>query len=484
MTMQPTTTLHLKAEAQPPHARSGPFPARARPAFALLAAVTAVFIPATQADEGTDSFPGREFWSDPAFVDGFMGTYGFATDIEPSITRSEQELLGGIVELMEDDPQAAAEKLEGGLTEGSSAALDFVLGNLHFQLDQPDRAAGHYERALEKFPNFMRAHKNLGMIRVRLREFDRAARGFTRAIELGGGDGNTYGLLGLSRLNEERYHSAESAYRMALLHDPANSQWRLGTAQVLLAQDRYREANSLLEELIREHPERADYYLYQANAYIGMEQPHRAAANYELVRRLGAATPESLVNLGDLYLEETITDLALERYLEALDRDPPLPIRRALRTARILTERHAWDEAAALVERIEGRNDDASKGEAGHDLTRLRARILFATGDEEEAVRKLERVVEKDPFDGLSLILLARHYGEKGENERAELLFERAARVPGHEAEAYLRHAELLVREKRLERAAELLRRSQQLRPRDSVARYLERVESALRAAR
>ncbi len=428
-----------------------------------------------------DGIPGREFWTDPAFVESFMGTYGFATDIEPTITRDEQNFLAELIELIQEDPRLAIERLEAALTADSSAALDFVLGNLYFQLDETDEAALHYETALDKFPNFMRAHKNLAMIRVREGEFSAAARGFTRTIELGGFDGNTYGLLGLSYLNIERFHSAESAYRQALLHDPENLQWRLGAAQVLLAQDRYGEANSILEELITDAPERPEYYLYQANAFLGMDQPRRAAVNYELVRRLNGATAQSLATLGDIYLSEELPGLATEVYLEAIDRDPPVQISRAVRAARNMTGRYAWDEASTLLAEIERRYEADALEDVGLELTRLRARIQLHAGDEDEAIRLLERVVEEDPLDGASLILLARHYGEQGDRERAELLFERAARAPGNEAEAYLRHAEFLVRENHLERAAELLRRSQQIRPRENVARYLERIVDILR---
>ncbi len=424
--------------------------------------------------------PPAEFWRDPAFVEKFVGTYGFVTDVEPRVTREEQELLRELSERIATDPAGAAEDLRNAIDEDSSAALDFVLGNLHFERDQLGDAERRYNIALEKFPNFMRAHKNLGIVRIRQDDFDGAARSLTRAIELGGGDGTAYGLLGLSRLNQERYHSAESAYRQALLFDPDNTQWRLGTARVLLAQERYQEASALLEELIDEQPANGDYYLYQANAFLGMDEPRRAALNYEAARRLDAATAEAMANLADIYVNQQMPDLAAEVWREALAADRGPPFSRALRGARALAERRAWNEALALADTIEARYEDDWDEGARLDLLYVRARIQLETGETAEAVYALHHITERRPRDGDALLLLAGHYADSGQPERAEILFERAARSPGHEAEAYLRHGTFLVREGRLERAAELLRRSQELRPREAVQRYLERVEEVL----
>lgn len=434
--------------------------------------------PVAIADDG--GFPGQDFWRDPGFLQSFMGSYGFATDIEPRVTRQEQELLREIGDLMSADPDAATRRLQQAVTADSSAALDFVLANLHFQRDQLDQAAQRYEIALEKFPGFMRARKNLGMVHLRQGDYSAAARSLTRAIELGGGDSATFGLLGLSRLQQDRPHAAEGAYRQALMLDPENTPWRLGLGQSLLSQERYREAAALLEELIEDHPGQGEYRLHLANAFLGLNEPRRAALQYEVVRRQEQATGQSLATLGDLYLNDSLTGLALEVYLEAIERDRPPSPDRALRAARALADRGAWVETERLVAAIESGRDDTWSDQTELNLLRIRARLSMQAGEIDEAVDLLHRIVERDPLDGASLILLAGHYGGSGEPERAELLFERAARAPGHEAEALRRHAEFLVQRGRLEPAAELLRRAQQIEPREYAAQYLERIENVL----
>ena len=61
--------------------------------------------------------------------------------------------------------------------------------------------------------------------------------------------------------------------------------------------------------------------------------------------------------------------------------------------------------------------------------------------------------------------------------EKAAFYYERAASLEDFEAEAKVRHAQLLVGQSRYQEALPLLRRAQNLNPRDSVQEYLDQVE-------
>ena len=50
-----------------------------------------------------------------------------------------------------------------------SAILDFTLGGIQFQQDKLAEALANYQTAVEKFPSFRRAWRNLGLIHVRAR---------------------------------------------------------------------------------------------------------------------------------------------------------------------------------------------------------------------------------------------------------------------------------------------------------------------------
>lgn len=77
---------------------------------------------------------------------------------------------------------------------------------------------------------------------------------------------------------------------------------------------------------------------------------------------------------------------------------------------------------------------------------------------------------------------MAQHSARAGQPERAILWYERAEGLEEHEAEASLRHGQLLVELGRAAEALPLLKRVQELKPRADVARYLEQVEKLARA--
>jgi tetratricopeptide (TPR) repeat protein len=367
---------------------------------------------------------------------------------------------------------------EGGAER--SAVFDFTLGNLCFQQEQLEAAAAAYKLAVEKFPKFRRAHRNLGIIHVRQGNYAEAVRPLARVIELGGGDGVTYGLLGFAYGNIDNHLAAEFAYRQAYLLDPATLDWRLGLARSYFKQKRFAEAVSLCGNLIDEHPGRTDFWLLQANAYLGLQQPLAAAKNYEMVDKLGQSTTETLGMLGDIYINEELPELAVAAHLRALelDRAPT----RALRAAKALVARNSLTATRTLLERIEALHGSRLAATERKELLKLRARLAVAEGAGDEEAKVLEEIVALDPLDGEALILLGQQKVRAGEPERAVFYFERAAGIEAFEADAKVRHAQLLVAQGRYDEALPMLRRAQALQPRDHIQSYLEQVERVAQA--
>jgi tetratricopeptide (TPR) repeat protein len=117
-------------------------------------------------------------------------------------------------------------------------------------------------------------------------------------------------------------------------------------------------------------------------------------------------------------------------------------------------------------------------------MLKLRARIAAAEEATEEEAQILEEIVALDPLDGEALILLGQHSARAGELEEAAFYYERAASIERTEADAKVRHAQLLVQQKDYVRALPLLRSAQQVRPRDSVQQFLDAVERAAARSR
>jgi len=58
-----------------------------------------------------------------------------------------------------------------------------------------------------------------------------------------------------------------------------------------------------------------------------------------------------------------------------------------------------------------------------------------------------------------------------------------AGKLQGFEADAFVKHAQLLVQFQKYAKAAELLHKAQKVKPRDNVQRYLDKVEQLARSA-
>jgi tetratricopeptide (TPR) repeat protein len=424
-----------------------------------------------------------EIWNDPAFKKRFAESYIAETEIEPRVTPEEHDKMKKILALISSNKMnKAARLLEKSRGDAFNALYDFMLANIFFQQEKLDQAAGLYQIAVEKYPKFRRAWRNLGLIYVRQGEFEKVTPALTRVIELGGGDALTYGLLGFAYTSTENYLSAETSYRMAIMLDPVKMDWKIGLARSLFKQERYAEAATLCGRLIVDQPDRADLWLLQANAYVGLKQPLRAAENYEFVDRLGKSTADSLNILGDIYTNEGLYEIAVNYYIRAMEKTPQHNPDRAIRAAKVLTASGALKEARQLIEHIETLHGDQLGTDGHKDLLKLRARLAVAEGTGDEEARVLEEIVALDPLDGEALILLGQHAYRSGNTEKAAFYYERAASIEKYEADAKVRHSQLLVGKGNYDEALPLLRRAQQLKPRDEVQKYLEQVEHIARS--
>jgi tetratricopeptide (TPR) repeat protein len=450
-----------------------------------LVCLLACTVPAAAAMASELSRDELKIWNDPAFQRQFIESYMSETEIEPRVTSDEREKMLKVLEHISSDQMEKAVALllknRGG---AASAVFDFTLATILFQREVFDEAVAVYQVAVEKYPKFRRAWKNLGLCYIQQTDWENALPALTKVIELGGGDALTYGLLGYAYSNAENHLSAESAYRMANLLEPDVMDWKMGLARSFFKQERFGEAVALTNQLIKDQPRNADLWLLQANAYIGLNQPSRAAENYEIVDRLGQSTPQSLNMLADIYINEDLFDLAVPMYIRAMEMNTQGKPDRAMRAARVLVARGAYDETRELINKIESLFSTQIEDDDRKELLKLRSRLAVAEGAGEEEARVLEEIVALDPLDGEALILLGQHSFKNGEFEKAIFYFERAASLDAFEAEANVRKAQVLVRQEKYAEAVALLKAAQQIEPRDNVQRFMEQVERIAKSRR
>lgn len=422
----------------------------------------------------------NQLWSDPTFVNEFLGSYGFLAGAEPQISDDEKESLRNLIDLIKASPKAAIQALEPQINQSSSAAFDFILGNLYFQDGNLAKAEQYYGNAVVKHPDFRRAYKNLGLVQVQQGNFNKAIKTISKALELGEVDGRSYGLLGYGYLTQERYYPAEAAYRQAILMQPDVTDWKVGLARCLLETERYEDAIALFDTLLLDEPNNADYWMLQANAYLGKGESITAAKNLEVVRRMGAADLSTLTLLGDIYMNNQSPDLTLEAYLAATEIATTNDSKPLLRAAELLTRSGNYEQAKRIITQI--RSQMKLPESADLSLLTLEAKIARAEGNDDAAVALLNKIVERDALNGDALIELANFYADQGDMAKAINRFQQAEKIEAFEREALIAHAQARVRNGEYQEAVPLLRRALQLKADSNLEDYTQRVEKAAKS--
>lgn len=425
-----------------------------------------------------------DFWNNPTFVQSFMGDYGFRSEIEPRISKSESFILREVIAKSENNLDEALVYLEDKIKDDSSAALDFALGTMYYQSNRMTRSAEAYGKAIEKFPSFLRAHKNLGLVNVSLENLESATKHLAKAISLGENDGSTFIALGYCHLSLDRLVSAENAYRMGLLLFPGSKDGLNGLINCLDQAGRYVEALNLLDELLENDPQNQRYLQARASALGSLGKEKEAAVTLDLLRRMGALKTQELVILGDLYHNLNLYNLSLDAYQEALVRTNKLSLSQYVRIAQTLIQRSSYQEGFAFLEKIESIFGNGRTKEEQKLINLLKAEVMQETGKDEEAANLLTKIVSEHPLEGRALIQLGLLSWKAKNIELAIIQFERAAKIEEFENTALIQHARLLVSMQRFQKAATLLKRAILIKPEKRVEKYLTAIQNLVLSAR
>jgi len=420
--------------------------------------------------------------------------------VAPSLYGSVKSLLGDkkhlhggstysvAAEDLEETPEVEVEAVEieppRTVLDSPSATFAQIAGNICFQKGNMDDAVEWFKFAIARFPSFMRAYKNLGMVEVQRGNFKEAAPALTRALELGSNDALLHGLLAYSHTSMGNHLAAEVGYRAAVLLQPTNADWKMGLARALFGQSRFADAVAVCDQLIAEKPGEPDLWRLQAKAFLALGQTVKAARNYEYLRVMGEADPESLNTLGDIYVKTEASSAAAEAYQAALASASDQPLDPYVQKAKFLARSNASEDAHQLLAAVENAASGGLTTEQRKEILRIRAWIALKSGSDAEQARYLEEIVQLDPMDGEALISLGRYHARVGNPERAAFCYERAVGIARVEAKARIYHAQLLVQQSKYQEAIPMLKSALLIEHRDDVAAYLKQVEAAATSKR
>ena len=377
-------------------------------------------------------------------------SYGFLKEREPNLTAEEQAIYNKVLPMLSTQPDFAIKLLEVMVNENSSPAFEFILGNTYYSLDKKEKAEELYRRAIKRYPTFLRAWNNCGVICYSQERFPEAIECLTKVISLGDRESSTYGLLGYCL---ERTHdpiSAEIAYTQAIMTDPFDIGWKEGLMRVCMFQKQYPRAEAIARRLLKEHPAEPKYWLTYASILLYQEQRVRALVVLDEAKSLGVASQEAIETLADLYAEQKLAPESIALYQGLLAKSHNLGERRMIRLGQVLIADGKYTQAEAVL--------NAIQSSISHD-TRISfyqasAELYSAQKRYPEARAQLTELLKLEPLNGSALMGLGKAYLAEEDTIRAAQAFEAASQSSGNVYSASIELANIELKNKQFEKSA------------------------------
>eukprot|EP00112_Aurelia_sp_Birch-Aquarium-sp1_P005490 Seg16229.1 transcript_id=Seg16229.1/GoldUCD/mRNA.D3Y31 product="putative UDP-N-acetylglucosamine-peptide N-acetylglucosaminyltransferase SEC" protein_id=Seg16229.1/GoldUCD/D3Y31 len=380
---------------------------------------------------GADPLPiSKEYWKSEEFLKAFNGSYRTLGQLEPYMQGEERALSISIQEMMaKGQRKEALAKLNASPLSKTSAKAMFDMGNLNFELGEIEKAIEHYLNAIKKFPNFLRAHENLGIAYVRDGEVEKAFPSLTKALELGSKSSRVKGWLGYCYLNKGNYTSALQSLKSAQLLEPKSTEWKYQSAFCYKALGDFEKAVSLFKEVIKTDPDNADYVRQLADTYQRAGEYTEAIIQLEFLRRGSKLTFDDQLLLGLLHLSDGNKDLGVSLIRVVLKDEKMKDVDIGIRAANSMIQIRDLELAKEFynlikTEWITADNDRIYK-RMGARLSILRKERVA------DAVKTLKGLIKTDPLDADSLYLLASVELTEGKKELAILHFDQAFKGEG-----------------------------------------------------
>ena len=403
---------------------------------------------------------------------------GFLKEREPEMTAEEYALYEKVVSMLENNSAFALKMLESmmGEKKAPSPAFEFILGNTYYAAGRNDQAERLYRRAIDRFPTFLRAWNNLGILYYTSGRYSEAITCFSRAVVLGDRDPKTLGLLGYCLEQSGDIVSAEMSYIQALAGDPSGASWKEGLLRIYIQGRQFGRAESLVRSLIKERPSDTRFWLAYANILVSDQRKLKAMALLEIVTQAELAGTQELSLLGDLYAEQGLHAEAIATYARLRDTDGALGEQRLLRLAQALAATGQRAEAQSALDSLHDRMSDTGRVQA----MQIRADLLAAGKDWPAARRTLEQLIALAPTNGRAWLAMGNALLAEEDLDRAQLAFESALRDEATAYRAHLQLANLGVKNRRYGRAVEHLQEALRLEDSTNVRDYLSRIQNLL----
>jgi tetratricopeptide (TPR) repeat protein len=369
------------------------------------------------------------------------------------------------VEVEVKDPQA-------------QAAILFEAGQKAHEAGKLEEALRYYDQALERDPALWQAEFQRATAYLTLNRLEPARASITRAIELLAQFESSAELrrtsalaqvlFGEIALAESKMDEAERAFRRALELHPPTGRAHTGLAEIFLAGDKFTEAAAEAKAALSAGDERASTYTLLGEALVLSAKYDEAMASLDEALKREPQNPTALRYRAEVFLARGDLGRATADLKAALAMEKITPT--MLRLAEIHRQAKQYTEAAALYDQVLA--IEPANAEARTAL----AVIKIEAGKASEAITELEALIKAEPNRADLRAQLAELYlaaqPDKSQPEKALEQYTKA--LEQYQAAARLEPTKLnhqigmgsaLVKLRRFEEAAGLLRRVLQQEP-------------------
>lgn len=406
----------------------------------------------------------------------------FLKDREPEMTDEENALYDRVVAMLAIQPQFAIKLLEGMVAENQkpSPAFAFILGNAYYASGDYAQAEDRYKDAVARFPSFLRAWNNLGVLYYSEQKFDQAIPCFSKSIALGDRDPTTFGLMGYSLEKTGNDISAEVAYLQAVAGAPDDRDWTEGLLRIYMASGLYTRAEVLLKAMIKDHPSDGEFWLEEANVMINTGRKLEAMGLLEQAVALGIAGEDATEDLADLYAQEHLVPEAIGAYRKLMTQQRGLGEQKMLEFAQILIADHQWSDAESVLDGL-----DAGIS-APRKVAYLQTRADWLMGQQKwpEALAQTQAILRLAPLNGTALVTEGKAYAAEGDRARAQLAFEAAYQVPDTAYQASIELANIELKNRHYEKTVTYLEKALTLQRSAALESYLAQIRTLLPPAK
>jgi Flp pilus assembly protein TadD len=210
-------------------------------------------------------------------------------------------------------------------------------GRAHYNIGIELKQQGRRSEAIEQYrlalPESPEAHYALGFEAAsdgRHEEAIAHCREFLRLMPDDQTAPLAYVLLGRSLEATGKLEEAADAFRHDIQMRPRDVDGRIGLAGVLLSQQRFDQAITVLQDLIRIDPRNPSVYANLGIAYVGLDKSQEAVAAFAQAVELSPDDPGFLHNLGNALAGVARLDEAVAQYRRSLVLAPSAAVHHAL----------------------------------------------------------------------------------------------------------------------------------------------------------